>query len=240
VLLELDTSVLVVGESGSGKSNLSWFILNELNGNSIPYRLFVIDPKKVELAELVDSPYTVGYADNPNGSDEVILKFYTEMMDTFERMKKTRCRRILISPTNPLKILIVDEVLLCKAFKEGLDGPLGEILSAGRAAGYIVIANSQLGQVDAISRLRDLFPQRICMAVKSVDLTNAVLGPNAEARGARCSEITQKGVGYVYTDHSGAFQRFRPPLITDVQSVALGHYVDPTGPKGKNRTGKTV
>lgn len=237
VLIELDTSILVVGESGSGKSNLSWFILNEFNRNAIPYRLFVVDPKKVELAELLDSPNTRAYADDSRSADEVIAKFHQSMMDTFEAMKATKTRRVLITEANPLNVLLIDEVLLCKAFREGLDGPLGEILSAGRAAGYIVVANSQLGQVDAISRLRDLFPQRICLAVKSSDLVSAVLGPSAEARGARCTEITQKGVGYIYTDHSGSFQRFHPPFISDIAAVARGEYWDPyaiaTRKKGK-------
>jgi S-DNA-T family DNA segregation ATPase FtsK/SpoIIIE len=223
VLLELDTSILVVGESGTGKSNLTWDILNELNKNEISYRLFVIDPKKVELAELVDSPHTVAYSDTPSTIDAVIEKFYDAMMDTFERkMKPYGIRRVEISPDNPLGILLIDELLLCKQANKGIDTHLGEILSAGRAAGYIVIANSQLGQVDALSRLRDLFPQRVCMAVKSGDLTNAVLGPNAENRGARCTEITEKGVGYIFTDFTGGFQRFKLPFIADVRKVAMG------------------
>lgn len=223
VQLELDTSLLVVGESGSGKSNLTWHMINELNKYAIPYRLYVIDPKKVELAELVDSPYTVSYSDTPSTIDGVIEKFYDAMMNTFEKkMKPYGIRRIEISRENPLNILIIDELLLCKAARQGVDGHLGEILSAGRAAGYICIADSQLGQVDALSRLRDLFPQRVCMAVKSGDLTNAVLGPNAEARGARCTEITERGVGYVYTDFTGSFQRFKPPFIEDVKPVAAG------------------
>ena len=222
VLLELDTSLLVVGESGSGKSNLTWYVFNELNKNGINYRVYAIDPKKVELAELVDGKYTIAYSDAPSTTDSVIDRFYSDMMATFDRMKASGIRRIELNEQNPLNILVIDELLLCKAARLGIDGPLGEILSAGRAAGYICLANSQLGQVDAISRLRDLFPQRVCMAVKSADLTNAVLGPNAESRGARCTEITEKGVGYVFTDFTGSFQRFKPPFIEDVSIVAQG------------------
>lgn len=222
VLLELDTSLLVVGESGAGKSNITWTVLNELNKHGIPHRDYVIDPKKVELADLAEGPYTVRYSDSPSTADALIEVFYDDMMAAFERMKRDGVRKILIGADNPLRILIIDEMLLCKQAKQGIDSHLGEVLSAGRAAGFIVIGNSQLGQVDAISRLRDLFPQRICMAVKSADLTNAVLGPNAEQRGARCTEITEKGTGYIYTDHAGAFQRFRPDFIDNVAQVARG------------------
>lgn len=224
VLLELDTSLLVVGESGSGKSNLTWFILNSLNLNSVPHRDYVLDPKKVELADLVHGRYTRAYADTPTECEAVIEKFHADMMTVFTRMKADGIRRIEISDKNPLHILIADELLLLRIAQAGVDSPLGEILSAGRAAGFIVLANSQLGQVDAISRLRDLFPQRVCMATKSSDLTNAVLGPRAEERGARCTEITEKGVGYIFTDHHGSFQRFKPPFIDDagIRKVAEG------------------
>jgi S-DNA-T family DNA segregation ATPase FtsK/SpoIIIE len=224
VLLELDTSVLVVGESGSGKSNLTWYLLNALNINGVAHRDYICDPKKVELAELMAGRYTKAYADSAEDSDKVIEKFHKDMLATFERMKSSGVRRITISDENPLHLLIIDELLLLRIARQGVDGPMGEILSAGRAAGYIVVANSQLGQVDAISRLRDLFPQRVCMATKSSDLTNAVLGPKAEERGARCTEITEKGVGYVYTDFSGAFQRFKPPFVDDegIRAVAAG------------------
>lgn len=237
VELELDTSLLVVGESGSGKSNLTWNFLNSLNANKVPYRLNVIDPKAVELAELENCPYTKMYVDRARDSSKVIDAFHNQMEDVLSEMKRNGVRKVEIGEQHPLHILIIDELLLLGRTVVGqgqADTKLGEILSIGRAAGFIVIANSQLGQVDVIGRIRDLFPQRICMAVKSADLTNAVLGPHAESRGARCTEITEKGVGYVYTDRMGNFERFRPPLIADVRIVARGGvYTPPTARRGR-------
>jgi hypothetical protein len=222
VFVELETSILVVGLSGTGKSNLTWFILNKLNELSIAYRLYVIDPKKVELAELMDSPSIVAYADDISEIDGVIETFYDEMMSTFERMKPLHLRRAPIGPDWPLHLLIIDEILLCDQARKGVDTHLAKVMTAGRAAGFIVIADSQLGQVDALSRLRDLFPQRICMKVASKELTNAVLGPNCEERGARCTEISEVGVGYIWTDFAGAFMRFGLPYIQGVEKVARG------------------
>src|SRR4249919_3266502 len=226
VWLELETSLLVVGESNTGKSNLTWFILNELNRIQIPYRLFVLDPKKVELADLVDSPYIQAYADDISDIDGVIEKFYNSMMDTYARMKTFKgMRRAPLGYTWPLNILIIDELLLCDQSQKGVDTHLGKILIAGRAAGHIVIANSQLGQVDAISRIRDLFPdQRVCFHVTSPDLVNAVLGPRSEERGAKCVDIEEAGVGYIYTQFTGGFARFQLPFMIDVAAIAAGRY----------------
>jgi len=236
VFLELETSVLVVGLSGTGKSNLTWFVLNKLNELRTPYRLYVIDPKKVELAELMDSPHIVAYADDITEIDGVIETFYDDMMRTFERMKPLHLRRAPLGPDWPLHLLIIDEILLCEQARKGVDTHLAKIMTAGRAAGFIVLADSQLGQVDALSRLRDLFPQRICMKVASKELTNAVLGPNCEERGARCTEISEIGVGYIWTDFSGSFMRFGLPYIEGIETVAAGNVWTP--PKRSSRRGR--
>ena len=237
VWLELETSLLVVGESGMGKSNATWFILNELNRLHIPKRLYVLDPKKVELAELADSPDLEVYADDITDMDYAIDRFYDDMMETFYKMKRQRLRRAPIGLQWPLHILIIDELLLCDQARKGIDSNLAKVLTAGRAAGFFVIADSQLGQVDALSRLRDLFPQRICMRVTSGDLVNAVLGPKSEERGARCTEITEKGVGYIFTEFAGSFARFQLPFMIDVESIAQGNYWEqtPTKPKEKGQ-----
>jgi GIY-YIG catalytic domain/FtsK/SpoIIIE family len=236
VLLELETSLLVVGESGTGKSNLSWFILNELNDRKIPYRLYVLDPKKVELQELIDSPHIQSYSDDISDMDSTVDRFHDDMMRTYDRMTQQHLRRAPLGPDWPLNILLIDEILLCgQARSQSMETNLAKVLIAGRAAGFIVIANSQLGQVDALSRLRDLFPQRICMKVTSGDLTNAVLGPKSEERGARCTEITEPGVGYIYTDWAGAFMRFKVLFIEGVSQVAAGEVWSPPQTKRWNK-----
>ena len=242
VWLELETSLLVVGESGTGKSNLTWYILNHLNRLQIPYRLFVLDPKKVELNELVDSPYIEAYADDVEDLDVVVEKFYSSMMDTYRRMKKQKLRRVPIGSEFPLNLLLIDELLLCDQAQQGTQSHLAKTLISGRAAGHIVIANSQLGQVDAISRIRDLFPdQRVCFHVTSPDLVNAVLGPKSEERGAKCVEIEEAGVGYIYTNFTGGFSRFQLPFMIDVEAIARGEFwqlSQTTQPKRKFRNTK--
>lgn len=229
VEFELDNHILIVGDSGSGKSNLVWHIKSNLNQYQIPHVLYVIDPKQVELADLQFSPQTHKYADRTANIDAALNDFYDMMMATLDDMKSKGIRKVEFSPEHPLHLLIVDELLLVGMMNrtDVTETKLGQVLIAGRAAGFVVVGCSQLSQVDAVGRVRDLFPQRICMATNSSAITNAVLGPNAEERGARCSEITEAGTGYIYTDAAGTFERFRPPFINDTKLVALGGVHEP-------------
>lgn len=238
--MELDNHLLIVGESGSGKSNLVWHIKSNLNKHGVPHVLYVLDPKQVELADLEHCPQTHRYVDNPRDVNKAIEDFHNMMLETLRDMKTKGIRKVTFSTEYPLHILIIDEMLMIGMVnrQDVADTKFGQILIAGRAAGFIVVANSQLGQVDVLGRVRDLFPQRICMAVKSGHVTASVLGPDAETRGARCSEITEAGTGYIYTDSSGSFQRFRPPLIADwdISMIAKGGVWEP--PERRTRRSK--
>lgn len=213
--IELSTSLLVVGESNSGKSNLVWNVLNNLNKLDLPYNMHVLDPKRVELADLRNSPHLIRYTHEISKFEAVVKDFRAQMEKTFDEMESIGIRKVEISDEFPLNLLIIDEFLSLPKHMKTADSDLGIVLSQGRAAGFVVIGCSQLSQIDAVDRVRDLFPQRACLATKSSDITNAVLGPKAEERGARCSEITQPGVGFMYTDATGTFQKFRPPFIPD-------------------------
>ena len=80
--ISLTTSILIGGASESGKSNLTWYILNQLNTYGIPYRVWVIDPAGgVELADLEDSPLTRQYVDRVGDIPAIVSKF-RESMDT--------------------------------------------------------------------------------------------------------------------------------------------------------------
>lgn len=222
VYASLTTSLLIVGESESGKSNGLWSILNGLNTKGIPYRLRVIDPAGgTEFNKLQDSWLTREYTDNVRKVDATVANTKKHLYERLAEMGKRGERSHLPSVDEPLEILIIDELLMLKHHDS--DSDLAEIISVGRKANFIVVALSQLSQVDALGRVRDLFPQRICLATKSDDMTNSVLGPNAERDGARCSRIPKStpGVGYYYSNEQKRFQRFRFPLITDEQTTII-------------------
>jgi predicted GIY-YIG superfamily endonuclease len=229
--IDYNRSLLVVGETNSGKSNVVWSLLAGLNEAGIPYRLRIIDPAGgVELALLEHSPHTKLYCDRGSKAEELIGKAHEAMQARLSWMKANGKIDLTEEPPseeNPLDITIIDELLLLgDTIKKGVLSPFGEILSVGRKARYVIWALSQLSQVDALGRVRDLFSQRLCLATKSREMTEAALGPSAEALGAKCSKITTSGVGYQYTDGMRGYTRFRsvhiPKRGTERPQIAQG------------------
>lgn len=234
----LTTSLLIGGASESGKSNLTWYILSQLNTYGIPYRLHVIDPAGgVELTDLEHSPLTRQYVDRAAEIPAIVASFRSSMDARLSKMKKRNQRRHFPTLSEPLEILIIDELLLCKAQLQGGDAtsPLGEVLATGRKALHIVLGCSQLGEKLVIGQIRDLFPQRICLRTRSQDITDAVLGTNATVDGANCHRITRRGEGYVFTDTSGVFEKFQAPLVRETASIARGGTTAPEFPTPRNR-----
>lgn len=218
----LDRSVLIVGESGTGKSNMGWHIIREIQRLGVPLRVWAVDPKKVELAQLdphtnPNTTITHSYASEKEDVRTLISHAKSMMNATLDEMRTKSQRSVSISDTHPLNIIWIDELLLLDDAmrKNPIDTPLGTLLIEGRAAGFIVIANAQLGQVDAIGRVRDLFPQRMCMKVSSPEMAYAALGSQAMEKGAYPQDITQPGASYILNKHTGLFDLIHPPYIND-------------------------
>ena len=227
--ISLTKSLLVGGESESGKSNLMWHLISEMNAFGIPYRLTVVDPAGgVELNDLEHSPFTRRYIDRAYDVQRVVDSYHYDMNQRLEWMKKHRIRTHNPSPSRPLEILVIDELLLCKdQLKDGALSPLGEVLSVGRKARFIVWGCSQLGQKESIGAIRDLFTQRICLRTRTQETTDAVLGTGSTHDGARCHRITRPGEGYVFTDTTGTYTKFFAPLVVETASVAAGGVSSP-------------
>jgi hypothetical protein len=245
-VVSLTKSILIGGESESGKSNMVWHLISELNSFSIPYRLSVIDPAGgVELNDLEHSPYTRRYVDRASDVQPLVDLFHKDMNDRLEWMKSNRVRTHNPSPQKPLEILVIDELLLCKdQLKDGALSPLGEVLSVGRKARFIVWGCSQLGQKESIGAIRDLFTQRVCLRTRTQETTDAVLGTGATGDGAKCHRISRPGEGYVWTDSSASYQKFYAPLVVETYSVAQGGIssplLTPTKRTPKSKVSKTA
>lgn len=210
--VSLALSLLIVGIGRSGKSNIMRACLHALNRQAIPHSLYVCDPKGgVELPDTEHLSNTIAYTKSPAGCEAVIRKAWEDMNERFTIMRQMGIKEVTIGDEFDLRIILVDELLrLPKQLMED-DGPAWDILTNGSAAGYVIIGLSQLGQVDAIGRIRDLFPQRICLRTSSPDMTDSVLGRRAEANGAVCSRIpiSARGVGYIFDEREVGLRRFR-------------------------------
>lgn len=211
-VLSLLLSVFIGGLSNSGKSNIVRAIFHGIIRQKVPHEFYVIDPAGgVELSELEHYPHTLAYSDMPDKAEAVIKKAHKDMFARKEAMAG-KTNKITISHENKLRIIIIDELLLLgEQIKKVPESELSQIIAVGRKFGYVVIALSQLTQVDATGRIRDLFPQKICLATENSDMTDACLGKGAEANGAKCSEISlsQPGVGYYKNTTGKGFTRFR-------------------------------
>jgi FtsK/SpoIIIE family len=237
-------SVLCCGLSGSGKSSLVWAFLAGLLRDKVPFAVTVIDPAGgVEFNYLRKAPYLKKYVDKPGEVKTTVTNFRDAMRCRWDAMQDKGIRFHEPTEEEPLRILIIDELLLLgDILKEGANSPLAEVLFGGRKAAYIVFGLSQLSQVDAIGRVRDLFVQRVCLATKSREMTEAVLGPGAESEGARCSKITedQAGVGYLMNGKKRQYIRFRSVYISDddARLIASGQLPSTDGvikaPSGMN------
>jgi predicted GIY-YIG superfamily endonuclease len=220
-------SVLIGGLTRHGKSNLVWSLLADALRQGMFIDLYVSDPKGgVELDQLESA---VGrkdgllrvrqYAKTAAETVKMCEAAEKAMHARQYEMKRDGVRKIVPSETNPLVVVILDETLpLTELLKKGTDSPLGRIAYTGAAAGYVVWANTQVAQVDSIGRFRDLVPQRVCFATSAREVTDAVLGAGAEALGARCSEITEPGVGYSHSEGDKRYKKFRAAMVTDAET----------------------
>lgn len=219
-----DQSILIGGLTRHGKSNTVWCLLADCIRQQIPVRLAVSDPKGgVELDAFESMVGQSGglvevreYAQTATETTKMLERVEKAMAARQHWMKEHKVRKIIPDAENPLVIVILDETLpLTELLKKGQDSPLGRIAYTGSAAGYVVWANSQVGQVDAIGRFRDFIPQRICFATPNPQVTDSILGGGAESAGARCSEIRSPGIGYSFVEGQHTPRKFRAAEVTD-------------------------
>jgi S-DNA-T family DNA segregation ATPase FtsK/SpoIIIE len=237
-------SVLIGGLTRHGKSNMIWALLADAVRNGVYVDLYVSDPKggvELDLLEaqvpldLEGKPIPLSmrkgprrlvevreYAKNPAETAKMLERAEKAFHARQFEMKRDGVKKIQPSEENPLAVVILDETLpLTDMLRKGTDSPLGRIAYQGAHAGYVVWANTQVAQIDAIGRFRDLIPQRVCFATSSREVTDAVLGNGAEALGAACSGIAEAGVGYSHSEGDKRYRKFRGAIVSDAESKLI-------------------
>ena len=147
--------LLIAGATGSGKSvllhDLIYHLLGAPKGHYAP-RLYLIDPKRVELIDYATMPQTDRHATEP---DDIIrtLRDVTDLMDD-------RYRSMMESPNpaerkfygEPAVYVIIDELAdLMTTSKKQVTPLLARLTQLGRAANVHVIAATQRPTRDLIN-----------------------------------------------------------------------------------------
>ena len=227
--IQATQSVLIGGLTRAGKSSVVRSLLGDALRQGLPVDLYVSDPKGgVELAAFEaglgrqDGLIRVRqYAKTPADTVKMIEAAEKAMhaRQHWLRENGDGATKIIPNATNPLVVIILDETLpLTDLLKKGTDSALGRIAYTGSALAYVVWANTQVAQIDALGRFRDLIPQRMCFATSSPQVADAVLGMGAEGQGARCSDINEAGVGFSYAEGDKGYRKFRAALVTDAET----------------------
>lgn len=232
-------STLIGGTSGGGKSFTVWAIIAGYL-EQVPLRIRVVDPFGIDFAELgkrVGDGLVHDYVSDPKlPGARKMEDFWGDLETDFNRrmesVSKSGQRWHIPTRQEPLDLLIIDELLPVapELKKEAAGHIVGRIAYSGRKAGFAAIALTQATQVDAIGRVRDLFPQRLCHRTLNRFVTEAVLGDSAESDGARCSHLdvdNDKGVGYAAADGARGYVGYRSAFVPNSEIAQLAQGLRP-------------
>jgi hypothetical protein len=240
--IEMGLSLLIGGLTRHGKSNAVWALLAYCNKHRIPIDLYVSDPKEgMELKQLglyvgkqMNNLKVIEYVTDPDGEPHTAAMVQRAEEAMRERMRNQTKGNWKISTDNPLTVILLDELLpLTEMIAQKNKGSLGKIMYVGSGAGFCVWANAQIGHEAVTGVLRNFIPQRICFRTKTSQTTDTILGTGAETRGAKCSEISERGIGYAEDEFSNRLDKFRGALVTDEQKVVIAKGEVPDGMFGK-------
>jgi predicted GIY-YIG superfamily endonuclease len=227
-----DTSILLGGVSGAGKSGVIAALIAGMVRDGEHYRLRVIDPAGgVELDYLNPESGARRYQPGVSGTHEYVksargaAEVIANMRHALDARLQQQTERAYTPDLGPRDILIIDELLLLDLAKQKAAGDnLREILAVGRKAGFVIWACTQDATVETVGPWRRLFRQRIALATENPTMTNVILGDNAEATGARCSQLGPEdaGIGWLYQEESRGYAQFRAAWITDRETRYIG------------------
>lgn len=187
VLKDLRLPHLIAGGKGAGKSTECWRILQALVELAIPFLVSVFDPKGgMEFIDLRGKAHR--YEANPTAWPDFLRRCMNDLAERMAALKEAGYKKCpLNDPRFPLQVMVIDELLTVIAMMKGRKIKVGgqEVpameafmvyLSQCRAAGFTVIACTQLTQKEAIGVIRDLFDYVTCLRVASPEMVRAVLG----------------------------------------------------------------
>jgi S-DNA-T family DNA segregation ATPase FtsK/SpoIIIE len=225
----LGSHILVAGIMGSGKGSVIWSIMRGVAPAIRDGRVVVwgIDPKGGMELKLGRGPSGDGglftrYVDSDvKTMGKMLADAVTEMDKRAKRLAGTT-RLHVPTVEEPLILLMIDEFASLTSHQSDsklqaqIKASIELLLNKGRAVGVVVVGALQ-NPLKEILPMRDGFPDRVALLLKTRDLTDRVLGEGAAAMGARCDRIPRSlpGCGYVWTEGAREPTRVRAAYVTD-------------------------
>jgi hypothetical protein len=219
-------NLLIGGEPGSGKSVvLSSVVAAAALDPTTTLTLF--DGKQVELSMWKD------IADDFVGPDMehalVVMEQLQQIMDfRYQVLLSLGRRKFEPHDLEGLHVVVIDELAFYlrggkKETRDRFSEALRDLVSRGRAAGFIVVAATQKPSHDIVPTwIRDLFSYRIAMRCTSSDASDTILGQGWASRGYSAASIDSglRGVGYVLAE-GGVPHMFKAHYLSDVDIRSL-------------------
>lgn len=217
-------NLLVAGTMGSGKGSLLWSPLRAM-GPAIRdglVRVRVVDLKGGMETER-GRPLFHRWATTADTAVQVLKGFRDDMRTRQVALKAQGLRKATVSRETPLEFLVIDELAMLSAYasrdvvREAM-ALLGEIQTQGRATLFSTAAYVQEPSKDIVDT-RDLFTDRICLAVTTDRHVDMVLGDGARDRGALADHIPlgpdHAGIGFAVDPTTRRPRRIRAGYVTD-------------------------
>jgi hypothetical protein len=213
-------NLLIGGEPGAGKSVvLSSVVAAAALDPTTTLTLF--DGKQVELSMWKD------IADDFVGPDMehalLVMEQLQQIMDfRYQVLLSLGRRKFEPHDLEGLHVAVIDELAFYlrggkKETRDRFSEALRDLVSRGRAAGFIVVAATQKPSHDIVPTwIRDLFSYRIAMRCTSSDASDTILGQGWASRGYSAASIDSghRGVGYVLAE-GGVPELFKANFLSD-------------------------
>ncbi|MDC8973164.1 cell division protein FtsK [Mycobacterium marinum] len=223
---------LTVGCSGAGKGSIFWGIAGGLAPGikAGTVRLFAVDLKYgIEVS--VGSALFSGIATTEAQAARLLTKL-EELLDSRGRRMAGRARSHTPTTTEPLVVLLIDELagltayMTDAALRKQVAGSLSRILTKGRSVGIVVVAFIQDPRKEILP-MRGLFTQTVALRLRSRDEVAMVLGDGlADAAPAHRINPNEPGTGYVIAE-DGSTMRVRADFWPDSLIRSVAHEYGP-------------
>jgi len=177
--------LLVGGATGSGKSNALNCYLVSLCSRHTPeqLRLWLVDLKRVELADYVSLAHCVQVAKEEGDVAPLLDALRAEMERRFQALEEGHVRHVDRLPrfAPPHLLLVVDELAAVALGREGKENivRLERLAQLGRSAGIHLILATQRPSVDVCpGSLKANLPARVGLAMATMQDSRVILDQN--------------------------------------------------------------